>query len=681
MSKKEEESKPTSAASQRADMSRKEESKLASAASQRAETLALAELNQRSAGLGQWDVGIFRPHISEFTYTQKTTGQVKSGADFRCTLVSFSDPSQYVNAHMSKRSDNMTPLQQAQAKFKADHGFRISKVALDNYSKQEYLHTPIKLKIDLAKTKAEPLLQQKQAETVQPCPSMAIKDCKKLQQSQRFDVTALMDALSDVRPISVTRQVISVTIIDDSGDDGKPGQLTFAFYMDLPLSKEDTATMDILREAKASDTKQVFSFFALQGKKANTGYSFEADSKKEFFLVKAVGSRAERLTQVVESLQAVPEEMRDALQQASFETRDYENEPGAQTLCKLLSDLAVTKDVQKLNEKPTLWQANWVEVGWPEGDNLLTKEGSRLWFQTSLRDLSGQVVNAWMDEKSALSLSRLPNKEAFIENFKEGNQLFPIMSTVKVIREVKSSQDASDVSQLADAKQTQKFVNLIIVHATDQPWNEAPTRAALEMIPLLRDLKDDTSAILPAALHMVETSPHYAFTVACTSTSDGSKIFLPCQKVLALVRSSKNSKACALGSGFKLITPDVEDLLSPLDPTGRADQMKHTLSAICTLSNLPQYKLDPPRGGNQDALVIVTAKTEDSFVIESVQFLNSDEAAQVKQSLLKLLQLAIHIHIRDRKRAVQWNDAFSPLSSRKCSRVGRSPTDAPLPDP
>ena len=38
-----------------------DESKAASAASQRAETQALAELNQRSAGLGLWDVGIFRP--------------------------------------------------------------------------------------------------------------------------------------------------------------------------------------------------------------------------------------------------------------------------------------------------------------------------------------------------------------------------------------------------------------------------------------------------------------------------------------------------------------------------------------------------------------------------------------------------------------------------------------------
>ena len=102
--------------------------------------------------------------------------------------------------------------------------------------------------------------------------------------------------------------------------------------MNLPLSKEDAATMAILREAKAGKSKQALSFFALQGKKSNAGYSFEADSEKEFFLMKAVGSRAERLTQVVESLQAVPEEKRDVVQQITFETRDYENEPGAQTL-------------------------------------------------------------------------------------------------------------------------------------------------------------------------------------------------------------------------------------------------------------------------------------------------------------------------------------------------------------
>ena len=46
--------------------------------------------------------------------------------------------------------------------------------------------------------------------------------------------------------------------------------------------------------------------------------------------------------------------------------------------CKLLSDLAAAADVQKLNEKPTVWTANRVEVGWPVGDNLLKKDGSEL---------------------------------------------------------------------------------------------------------------------------------------------------------------------------------------------------------------------------------------------------------------------------------------------------------------
>ena len=90
--------------------------------------------------------------------------------------------------------------------------------------------------------------------------------------------------------------------------------------------------------------------------------------------------------------------------------------------------------------------------------------------------------------------------------------------------------------------------------------------------------------------------------------------------------------------------------------------------------------MDPPRGGAQHALVIVTAKTASSFVAESVQLLSPDEAAQVKQSLLKLLHMAMHVHGRERKRIIEWTDDFSPAIARKCSRVGRYPSDAPLPE-
>ena len=77
----------------------------------------------------------------------------------------------------------------------------------------------------------------------------------------------------------------------------------------------------------------------------------------------------------------------------------------------------------------------------------------------------------------------------------------------------------------------------------------------------------------------------------------------------------------------------------------------------------------------------VTAKSDLSFVVESVELLSSDEAAQAKKSLLKLLHMAMHIHSRDRKRTIEWTNGFSPMTARKCTRVGRSPTDAPLPDP
>ena len=131
-------------------------------ASQHSDTQALAELNQRSAALGQWDVGIFRPGTHEWKYTTKSTKQPKTGKDFRCILVSVLDPSQYINAYVQMRSDNTTPLQEAEGKFKAGLKFRISKVALDNLAKQEFLHTPLKQKIDLAKTKVVPLMQEKE---------------------------------------------------------------------------------------------------------------------------------------------------------------------------------------------------------------------------------------------------------------------------------------------------------------------------------------------------------------------------------------------------------------------------------------------------------------------------------------------------------------------------------------
>ena len=69
--------------------------------------LQLAELNQRSAGLGHWDVGIFKPEIERWTYSDKRTGNQKEGAAFRCYLVDMNDPRQYVGGEMGMRNSDL----------------------------------------------------------------------------------------------------------------------------------------------------------------------------------------------------------------------------------------------------------------------------------------------------------------------------------------------------------------------------------------------------------------------------------------------------------------------------------------------------------------------------------------------------------------------------------------------
>ena len=280
-----------------------------------------------------------------------------------------------------------------------------------------------------------------------------------------------------------------------------------------------------------------------------------------------------------------------------------------------------------------------------------------------------------MNEKSALSLSGSENKADFLESYRLGNQLFPVMSAVKVIRECRNtSQDNGEPTQTSKTN-----VSLVIVYAVRQPLDEAPTKSVLEMIPFMKDYRNDTSAILPATLDMVEASLHYAFTVRLKA-NDGSTIQLPCQKVIALVLSSQSCETFQTESGsFYITTKGIEDAFSEENASKATDKKTYTLSAMCTLSNLTQYRLDGTKKQKQAAIVILACKTQNAFIVESMHCLQPNEVSAMRNSLQRLQFFAMHIHCRDRKRTVQWSDDFSPVASKRCRLIGRSPTDIPLP--
>ena len=360
--------------------------------------------------------------------------------------------------------------------------------------------------------------------------------------------------------------------------------------------------------------------------------------------------------------------------------RNYKDEMGRETFCKMLMSMTSKTNIRSIDEEDTLWQLNWAEISWPEGSesDLCTKDGSRLFFLTDVRDITGMAPRVRVNEASALELAQVSSKEEFLAQHAAGKQTFPVIATVKILREVVKQKDAGGGGSHS-AQESREYINFTVVNALDQPLQERPTQATLDLLPLMPHVDHDSACILPSALHMVKACSHYAFQVRAPCGADTPPLMIPCQKIISLVKSTKGSTTQPLGTGFKVVTRDIEDMLGDdLTDSPSTTTPKFVLSSTCTLENLTNYKLDPPRGGTQAALVTITGKIDDVFVVDQVQLLTADEAAKAKQSLSQQLQLAIRMNQKDFKRNSPWDDSMSPVQAKRCRVLGRSPTGPPI---
>ena len=99
---------------------------------------------------------------------------------------------------------------------------------------------------------------------------MTIREVKELMQHQRFDVTALVASVGEIRNANQERCVVKVTIIDDSAAQSTVQELNWSFWTNTNATSQERATMDILRESVG--TNKPISFFALDGKKRRTAF-------------------------------------------------------------------------------------------------------------------------------------------------------------------------------------------------------------------------------------------------------------------------------------------------------------------------------------------------------------------------------------------------------------------------
>ena len=99
---------------------------------------------------------------------------------------------------------------------------------------------------------------------------------------------------------------------------------------------------------------------------------------------------------------------------------------------------------------------------------------------------------------------------------------------------------------------------------------------------------------------------------------------MPCEKILSLLRPTKDSNSDPIGDGFKLTTLDVQDLLACNSP--HFASQAHTVSAICTMDNVQPHHMDPPRGKGHDTLATISGLVNNTFVMDYAQLLTPQES-------------------------------------------------------
>ena len=270
---------------------------------------------------------------------------------------------------------------------------------------------------------------------------------------------------------------------------------------------------------------------------------------------------------------------------------------------------------------------------------------------------------------------------------------FPQMASVKIIRTLKTT---------IQVEQPPVQVDVRIVDAACQNLAESPTEASARLLPFLNTENTTSDVAMPAALHMLRKSPHYTLAVesivpdipeslkaSFANVPSATTIFRPCSQVLALVEASQPSSLQEAGTGgYNITTNKVKDLLHDAN-----DARGVQLTSFCTLENLQDFKLDPPRtqaNKKQAALVLISsvlqassAEQPASFMVDSVQLLQPTEVDAVKGCLKRMLfltTLAGHMSSRKRAASEPTTNQESPAKAAKCRVLGRHPTAAPVPE-
>ena len=676
------------------------------------DSLELHELNAKSAGIGAWVLKVHGMRLTAYEYTWNQKPQ--KGYKLECLLVAADGTycpglikAVYRRTTDGGSADPVDELKTQMQKFSDGTIWRMTKVTLAA-EKGEYIGSPLKKCIDVRKTTCAPILQGIVQMPPAPAPEESLESILALPNRQRVDLTALIADMSPVRRETTcngVKDITDITLVDGSKADGVDEQVKAKLSVFFHTSGKEAALLKSMQDACATNAP-----VALYGLTCTPlgGGICEFKSSQSFFWEIASGTYAKltRLQMEANEMVAAPSSLIAKEWQPTQRARDFAAEAAVHAVCGWIAAL-LRPSADGGAKEPTepipegtddVFQINhcFVDVPGP-GEQLLTKDGDRLWLQNiRVMDTTGSFTVA-IREKAALALSGYQSRDAFQEANANDNVSFPVLASVRIHFARRKTLHESPTQEGGATEPAS--LTAVMVEAEDQDMEMMPTRALLELQPILKSLALSTQELVITCLKDIEVLPHVGMVVG------GVK----CELALVLVAATARSEFQRFGSGYRLITKNVLDVgfgasaLKPDDSSasGAKEPTGMDLVAICTEHNLTEYKMAPSRKGDvQHALLVISGvrhmkpphdivsgaeePNRKSFMVERLQLVEGAGNVLACQKMLGKLkhargEFAFEGTKRDRS---AWDEqAMTPVSSaKKVRRLSETPTGGSLPD-
>jgi len=634
----------------------------------------LTALTKQSARVAQFFVKVDEPEVIKYSFKGKRDQKEHTAKRFQCFLVG-QNPEGYCIAFAK---DEHGQLENALQTFTQNSVWVLSKPAFDSAADAAYISTPLKFKVDVCKST---LAQVEDAALLSLLPATAVPprtvaDTAAISSTRSTDIIAVVKNISDTRLTKTKKSVATVELID--GSKSKQGKVATVSIGLFGLEK-----IAFVKENRA----QPLVFFNLQIKceRKATEINHWEDAKVK------VAPDSER----TRNLQTTYQELQDKTDTQTLTTATHTHVPkdvsGPQPL-SVCAFLDFTSESPQANMPPIVDVA-WARLQEPQpSDEVLDRSGSRIWFVTQLADTSGGTL-VGVPERAALKLTGCQTKEEFETKHASQEVLFPLFAHYRISRTVRapaagasqpaaaSGDSGAGASQSTDPSHA--FVSHVVEDVEVVTWDpaSAPNASYTKILEVLNGCPPHDGAIVFAHLSDIVYDPHYGFEVRFGGTVP--QVITKGKAVAALIQSErKSNKPLPAGEGFKVVTENVIDAGHEGKPAG------FTLAAYCTMDDMMEYKLDPPRGQTARFAVVlinsVETNTKTTLMLDKVQLIEPADVPNVMKSFKKLRRLAMRLQPKSEEKKSHSLDNLlphPPTEMPKCRKLGAVPTDASLPSP